>query len=136
MPISPPPPAASAIGSAADGLKSFVKTTGGKGLHVVAPITPAAEWDAVKSFSREVAEAMAQADADHFTATMTKSKREGRIFIDYLRNARGATAVCAYSTRARAKAGVATPLDWQELDDVQSGDHFTLANLGKRLAHL
>ena len=60
----------------------------------------------------------------------------GRIYVDYLRNARGATAICAYSTRARPKAGVATPVHWDELDDLPSGDHFTLANLGKRLAHL
>jgi bifunctional non-homologous end joining protein LigD len=121
---------------AAEELESFVKTTGRRGLHVVAPIVPAADWDAAKSFSRRVAEAMAQDDPDHFTATVTKSQRNRRVYVDYLRNARGATAVCTYSTRARSKAGVATPLNWNELDDVPCGDHFTLANLGKRLAHL
>jgi bifunctional non-homologous end joining protein LigD len=121
---------------AAEGLESFVKTTGGKGLHVVAPLVPAADWETTKNFSRQLAEAMAREEPDRFTATMTKSQRGGRIYLDYLRNGRGATAVCSYSTRARAKAGVATPLDWGELDDLPSGDHFTLANLGRRLARL
>jgi DNA ligase D-like protein (predicted polymerase) len=102
----------------AQGLASFVKTTGGKGLHVVAPLEPAADWDAAKGFSRALAKTMAREDSGHFTATMTKSRRGGRIYVDYLRNGRGATAVCAYSTRARPKAGIATPLTWDELDDL------------------
>ena len=110
-PISPPPPAWSANGSTAEGLESFVKTTGGKGLHVVAPIAPAADWEAAQNPSaRVIAEAMARDDPDRFTASMTKGRRGGRIYVDYLRNVRGATAVCAYSTRAWPKAGVATPV--------------------------
>jgi bifunctional non-homologous end joining protein LigD len=121
---------------AADELKSFVKTTGGKGLHVVAPIAPTADWDAAKSFSRAIAQAMAEHDPDRFTATATKSRRGGRIYVDYLRNARGATAIRAYSTRARPQAGLAIPLHWDELDELPSGDHFTLAKLGERLSRL
>jgi bifunctional non-homologous end joining protein LigD len=79
---------------------------------------------------------MAEHDPDRFTATATKSRRGGRIYVDYLRNARGATAIRAYSTRARPQAGLAIPLHWDELDELPSGDHFTLAKLGERLSRL
>ena len=118
------------------GLRSFVKTSGGKGLHVVAPIMPEADWDKVKSFTQDVAEAMAADSPDRYVAKMTKSLRGGKIFIDYLRNGRGATAVAAYSTRARANAPVSTPLAWDELSEAIKADHFTLDNLRQRLAFI
>jgi bifunctional non-homologous end joining protein LigD len=115
------------------GLVSFVKTSGGKGLHVVAPILPEVDWDWVKSFTQDITEAMANDSPDRYVAKMTKSLRTGRIFIDYLRNGRGATAVAAYSSRARANAPVSTPLDWDELSDAIKADHFTVDNLRQRL---
>jgi bifunctional non-homologous end joining protein LigD len=118
------------------GLNSFVKTTGGKGLHVMLPIMPEADWDTVKSFTQNIAEAMAADSPDRYVAKMTRSLRSGKIFVDYLRNGRGATAVSAYSTRARAKAPVSTPLDWDELSDAIKADHFTVDNLRQRLAFL
>ncbi len=119
-----------------DGLKSFVKTSGGKGLHVVAPIAPRSSWADAKAYCRDIAEALALAAPDRLTATVAKRERSGRIYVDYLRNARGATAVAAYSTRARPQAGVSTPLDWSELDSIASGDHFTLLNIDRRLQAL
>lgn len=97
------------------GLHSFVKTTGGKGLHVVVPLQPTAGWDAVKDFSRAVAETLAAAHPDRYVATMSKAKRTGKIFIDYLRNGEGATAVLPYSPRARPGATVAWPVGWKDL---------------------
>jgi bifunctional non-homologous end joining protein LigD len=117
-------------------LKSFVKTTGGKGLHVMAPIQPKATWDEVKEFTRNIAEGMAADNRSLYVAKMTKSLRKGRIFVDYFRNARGATAVAAYSTRARPGAPVSTPLLWEELSNETRSDHFTLTNLQHRLDHL
>jgi bifunctional non-homologous end joining protein LigD len=111
-----------------DKLESFVKTSGGKGLHVVAPIAPRAGWDEAKDYCRGIAEPMARDSPDHFIATMARRERAGRIFVDYLRNGRGSTAVAAYSTRARPEAGIAMPLNWGELDAIGSADHFTLAN--------
>jgi bifunctional non-homologous end joining protein LigD len=118
------------------GLQSFVKTTGGKGLHVVAPVTPTLGWDAIKEFSRWVAERFVAAYPDRFTANMAKRAREGRIFIDYLRNTRGATAVGAYSARARAGAPVATPLAWEEVENGVKPDAFTVMTVPARLAKL
>lgn len=116
-------------------LMSFVKTSGGKGLHVVVPIA-GADWSAAKAFSKSIAVAMARDAPRKFIATMTKSARQGRIFIDYLRNGRGATAVAAYSPRARPGAGVSTPVDWSELGPKLTPDRYTVRNLPARLSRL
>ena len=97
------------------GLESFLKTTGGKGLHVVVPITPKLDWSAVKQFAHSFALAMEEQAPNLYLTKMSKAARKGRIFIDYLRNERGATAVAPYSPRARAGAAVALPLSWAEL---------------------
>ncbi|WP_114948244.1 DNA ligase D [Microvirga calopogonii] len=117
-------------------LVSFVKTSGGKGLHVVVPLRPKASWDEAKTFAASVAAAMTKASPLLYTDTMAKRARTGRIFIDYLRNGRGATAVAAYSTRARAGAPVSTPLTWEELWTVRSGNQYRVSNLAARLSHL
>ena len=114
-------------------LGAFVKTTGGKGLHVVVPIAPNQSWEFVKTFSRALADSMVRDDPDRYLATMSKAKRRGKIFIDYLRNNRTATAVCAYSTRARAGAPVSMPVRWEELQkDLR--DDFTIRNAPQRIA--
>lgn len=116
------------------GLNPFVKTSGGKGLHVVAPLKPSAEWPEVKAFTKSLAEAMASDSPDRFVATITKSKRHGKILIDYLRNQRGQTAVAPYSTRARPGAAVSTPITWEELEPGIGPAYFTISNLPARLA--
>jgi bifunctional non-homologous end joining protein LigD len=118
------------------GLESFVKTTGGKGLHVYAPLRPHADWAAVKDFAHKLARAMAADSPARYLAMASKEARRGRIFVDYLRNGRGATAVAAYSTRARAEATVSTPLAWEELGPEMRSGRFTVGNLLNRLAHL
>jgi len=118
------------------GLDSFVKTSGGKGLHVVAPLTPRADWDEVKAFAKSIADAMAGDSPEAFVAKVTKSKRQGRILVDYLRNGRGATAVAPYSTRARPGAAVSMPLTWEELTPALGPNYFTLENVLPRLAAL
>ncbi|MPR10459.1 DNA ligase D [Microvirga tunisiensis] len=117
-------------------LVSFVKTSGGKGLHVVVPLHPKASWDEAKAFAAGVAAAMTKASPSLYTDTMAKRARTGRIFIDYLRNGRGATAVAAYSTRARAGAPVSTPVAWEELSTIRSGNQYRISNLAGRLPHL
>jgi bifunctional non-homologous end joining protein LigD len=119
------------------GLTSFVKTTGGKGLHVVVPLAPRHTWDEVKAFSKSVAAQLEQVLPDRFIANMSKAKRSGRIFVDYLRNASEATAVAAYSTRAKPHAPVSTPLHWDELADSDlRSDRYTVLNLRQRLKEL
>jgi bifunctional non-homologous end joining protein LigD len=115
-------------------LESFVKTTGGSGLHVVVPIARGPDWDACAAFTRGVAESLAREAPDGFVATMAKSRRTGRIFVDWLRNTRGATSVAAYSTRARPNATVSTPLAWDELGD--QPDRYTVTTLPARLRAL
>ncbi|WP_043528112.1 DNA ligase D [Litchfieldella xinjiangensis] len=118
------------------GLESFVRTTGGKGLHLVVPITPSADWDQAKAFAKAVAQQHAQDDPQRLTSNMSKAKREGRIFLDYLRNGRGATAVASYSVRARENAPVSVPVRWEELNAALRSDRYTTANLRRRLAAL
>lgn len=118
------------------GLEAFVKTSGGKGLHVVSPLKPQADWAAVKAFTKGMADAMAADAPDRFVSTIAKSKRGGKILVDYLRNQRGATAVAAYSTRARPGAAVSAPLSWDELGPGIGPAYFTVDNMPTRLAAL
>jgi bifunctional non-homologous end joining protein LigD len=120
----------------AHGLTSFVKTSGGKGLHVVVPVEPKAGWAAAKAFTASIAEAMAANRPDRYVATVAKRARRGRIYIDYLRNDRGSTAVAAYSTRSLPQATVSTPLAWDELGSGLRSDHFTVGNLRNRLTFI
>jgi bifunctional non-homologous end joining protein LigD len=116
------------------GLESFLKTTGGKGLHVVVPFKPLMEWDAVKEFTRIVADKFAATDPDMYLINMSKKKREGKIFVDYLRNGRGATAIAPYSTRARPGALIATPISWAELDAGAKPQDFTMERVIARVS--
>jgi bifunctional non-homologous end joining protein LigD len=116
-------------------LTSFVKTTGGKGLHVVVPIRPA-PWDIAKKFAQTVAASMAKDEPARYTANPIKARRRGRVFIDYLRNSREATAIVPYSTRARAGAPVAVPLAWSELSSLRSANQYTVKNIAQRLSKL
>ena len=109
-------------------LRSFVRTTGGKGLHVVAPLEPHADWETAKGFAQALANTLAAARPDRYVAQMSKARRQGRIFIDYLRNGRGSTAVLPYSPRARAGTTVAMPLDWRDLARIDPRD-FTLRSV-------
>ncbi|MCR5870795.1 DNA ligase D [Sphingomonas sp. J344] len=108
------------------GLTSWPMLTGGKGVHVIVPLTPQAEWPEAKSFAERFARALAQAEPDRFTANLKKAERKGRIFIDYLRNQRGSTAVMPYVARARPGAPVSAPLSWSELRDADSAQRFTV----------
>jgi bifunctional non-homologous end joining protein LigD len=115
------------------GLESFAKTTGGKGLHVVVPIRPMLAWDAVKEFTRLVSTRFSDRAPDRFLVNMSKTKRTGRIFVDYLRNGRGATAIAPYSTRSRPGAQIATPVSWKELEDGAVPADFTVATIPERI---
>ncbi|MDP1028338.1 DNA ligase D [Sphingomonas sp. KR1UV-12] len=115
------------------GLTSFPLLSGGKGVHVVVPLTPQAEWPAVKDFASRFAQALAQAEPDRFVATMAKAKRKGRIFIDWLRNQRGSTAIMPYSARARAGAPVAAPVLWTELRDLDTAARWGVRDVGELL---
>jgi bifunctional non-homologous end joining protein LigD len=118
------------------GLVSFLKTTGGKGLHIVTPIQRTFGWDEVKTFAKLVADHLVTTIPQRFTSNMAKRVRKGKIFIDYLRNARGATAIAAYSTRAKPGAPVSVPIAWEELSRDLPSDHFTVLNLPDRLKRL
>jgi bifunctional non-homologous end joining protein LigD len=117
-------------------LESFVKTTGGKGLHVVVPLIPSMDWERAKAFCKDLADAMAADSPNRYVVHMAKDARKGRVFVDYLRNGRGATAVAAYSTRARPGATISTPLHWNELSDAIKPDHYRVGNIERRLANL
>ncbi len=116
------------------GLTGFLKTTGGKGLHIVVPLRATLGWEEAKAFARSVAQLMVDTFPDRFVATASKERRKGRIFLDWLRNAEGATAVAPYSVRARAHAPVAMPIAWEELRDDVRGDHFNVRTALERLA--
>ena len=118
------------------GLESFVKTTGGKGLHVVVPIQRRSDWVEVRDFARAVAAAVAGARPTRYTLNLSKARRKGRLLLDYLRNARGATAVEVYSTRARAGGTVSTPVTWDELEAGVRPEEFTLQTVPDRVARL
>ncbi len=114
-------------------LESFLRVTGSKGLHVVVPLNPGCEWDLARRFARGFAEALAGSEPERFVAIATKSRRRRRIFVDYLRNGRGATAVASYSLRARPGAPVAMPLAWSQLGKLARPDAFTIRNVPQKL---
>jgi bifunctional non-homologous end joining protein LigD len=115
------------------GLVTFPMVTGGKGVHVIAPLTPQAEWPAVKDFAHRFAQVLAQTEPDRFTAALAKAKRTGRIFVDYLRNQRGATAVMPYSARAREHAPVAVPITWKELRSLEGASRWHVGDAAELL---
>ncbi|MDG4897731.1 DNA ligase D [Mesorhizobium sp. WSM4976] len=113
------------------GLTTFPMLTGGKGVHVIAPLTPRAEWPEVKAFASGLAQAVARTDPSHFTAVLSKAKRKGRIFVDYLRNQRGATAIMPYSVRSRPGAPIAAPITWAEMKTIDAPSHFHVGDAGE-----
>jgi bifunctional non-homologous end joining protein LigD len=108
------------------GLKSFPLLSGGKGIHVVVPLDASKDWPTVKSFAERFSRAIAEAEPETFTANIRKVQRQGRIFLDWLRNQRGATAVMPFSARAREGAPVAAPVAWEELDKYAGGNAFSI----------
>ncbi|WP_077037508.1 non-homologous end-joining DNA ligase, partial [Pelomonas sp. KK5] len=116
------------------GLQGFLKTSGGKGLHVVVPIRRGPGWAAAKGLSQAVVKHLAKTLPDHFVARSGPRNRVGRIFVDYLRNGRGATTVAAWSARARPGMGVSVPVGWDELPALKGGDHWTIRSIAPRLA--
>jgi bifunctional non-homologous end joining protein LigD len=119
---------------AALGLVSFAMLTGGKGIHVVAPLLRRLAWPDVKAFAKGFAATLAADESDRYVANMAKAKRKGLIFVDYLRNERGATAIAPYSTRARDGAPVAAPIAWEELDAIGSANAFSVRSMAERAA--
>ena len=117
-------------------LESYVKTTGGKGLHVVVPVEPVLDWDRCLALSRAIAGLIEAERPKRYTLNLSKAGREDKILIDYLRNNRGSTAVAAFSTRAKPQAPVSVPVAWEELGPKLTSDHFTVATVPKRLAKL
>jgi len=115
-------------------LVGFVKTTGGKGLHVVVPLRPSADWEALRALGEGIGAELVRRAPDHYTINPLKAARRGRVFVDYLRNVRGATSVAAYSPRARADAPVSTPLGWSELAGGATPEDFTVQTVPRRLA--
>ena len=115
------------------GLDSFALLTGGKGVHIVVPLEPAAGWDGVREFAKTFCTALADAAPDRFTVALPKPQRRGRIFLDFLRNQRTATAILPYSARARAGMPVATPVEWEELEDIDRADAFSIADVEQLL---
>ncbi len=117
-------------------MQSFVKTTGSKGLHIVVPIKRLYSWDNIKVFAHTFVNYLAMQKPSLIVANMSKAKRKGKIFVDYLRNQRGASSIAPYSTRIKRNASVATPLSWNELNVRIKSDTFTIKNLPQRLARL
>ncbi|HEX7501702.1 MAG TPA: DNA primase small subunit domain-containing protein, partial [Polyangia bacterium] len=120
------------------GLRSFVKSTGGKGLHVVVPLRRDPErfrWEQAKAFCKALAQAMEADSPSRYLSLSTKAKRRGKIYVDYLRNARGATSIAPYSTRARTGAPISVPLGWDELASFDPAVPLTLRTLGEHLGH-
>jgi bifunctional non-homologous end joining protein LigD len=115
------------------GLESFAMLTGGKGIHIVVPLEPAAEWQQVREFAKSFCTALAEAAPERFTVALPKPQRRGRIFLDFLRNQRTATAIQPYSARARTGMPVATPVDWDELQEIDRSDAFTIADVEQLL---
>ena len=115
------------------GLVTFAMVTGGKGIHVIAPLDPAADWAVTEQFAKRFAQALEQAEPRRYTASMSKARRKGRIFIDWMRNRRGSTAVLPYSVRARTGAPVAVPIAWEELESLAAANQFTLLDPGRIL---
>lgn len=115
------------------GLDSFALLTGGKGIHIVVPLEASAEWEQVRDFAKSFCTALAEAAPERFTTALPKPQRRGRIFLDFLRNQRTATAIQPYSARARAGMPVATPVDWDELEEIGRSDAFTIADVEELL---
>ena len=115
------------------GLESFALLTGGKGIHIVVPLEPVAEWDEVRDFAKAFCTTLAEAAPDRFTVALPKPQRRGRIFLDFLRNQRTATAIQPYSARARAGMPVAAPVGWDELQEIGRADAFTIADVEQLL---
>ncbi|MFC4258989.1 non-homologous end-joining DNA ligase [Marinobacter lacisalsi] len=118
------------------GLVSFLQASGGKGLHLVVPVKPEWGWDELKAFTQGISEAHAADDPKALTTNMSKARRRGKVFIDYLRNGRGNTSIARYSTRARENATVATPLRWDELSPGATANRYTVNNIRRRLSAL
>ena len=115
------------------GLESFAMLTGGKGVHIIVPLEPAAEWDEVREFAKAFCTTLAEAAPERFTVALPKPQRRGRIFLDFLRNQRTATAIQPYSARARVGMPVAAPVDWDELQEIDRADAFTIADVEQLL---
>jgi bifunctional non-homologous end joining protein LigD len=118
------------------GLTSYLRTSGGKGLHVVVPLARRNTWDELKRFAKSIADTMTRESPDRYLATLSKAKRRGKVFVDYLRNQRGATAIASYSTRRKPGAPVAVPLAWEELSTRTKPDMYNINNLATRLEKL
>jgi bifunctional non-homologous end joining protein LigD len=118
------------------GLTTFLRATGGKGLHVLVPVRRRHDWDEVREFAHAVSSTMAGADPDRYIDQASKDKRKGKVYVDYLRNARGATAIANYSTRARKGVPVAAPLRWDELATLEAPNQYTIENMPRRLSQL
>jgi bifunctional non-homologous end joining protein LigD len=117
-------------------LNSYVKTTGGKGLHIVVPIFPRHTWKTIKDFTHHFVRTLVKSHPSKYISEMSKSKRKGKIFIDYLRNSKGATSIAAYSTRSRIHAPVSTPIHWDELTAHIEDTSFNIFSVIKRLKNL
>ncbi|HTY91213.1 MAG TPA: non-homologous end-joining DNA ligase [Methanocella sp.] len=117
----------------AEGYPVYLMTTGSRGLHVVVPLDRSADFDTIRSFARGFGEKLAAKYPDRFTIELSKEKRHGRLFLDYLRNSYGATGVAPYGVRAKNGAPVATPITWDELDDIKSSQEYNVRNIFARM---